>query len=396
MDQPNIYPKKLGLTIPDLCWNGSSLFRIDIEFGETETPQQISIMQWKKDNGMQEKMSFMYDFQRGELVSIESNFASLAEDAAISALSVSGLDCSIEEFERLRHDAFDKGAVGSKARFRLKRSISVNEEADKELVVLWEQAWTKWKGALVVLFRRDALSAPGTESTDEFARLYKEWESGGKTPAAEPKIKSFADICAIPVFKQIVSTVIKFITQPGGRSAPCDFIAAAPYGQDLFNKIRAKIPSFKQALFYFDAKDGVFGPFSYCESSLRQDAAGESGGWCVNKSTGAYEYMEDYDAALENGYDEALETEVGEAVAEILNESSGYLVSLLYGGNRALFSGENALSNGILAVSLVPQQDALDLGEDDDGCYLSLRKDFKGLNARFSLVEQISNAVEVP
>lgn len=396
MDRPSIYPKKLGLTIPELCWKGSSLFKVDIEFGETETPQQVSITQWKKDNGMQEKMSFMYDFQRGELDSIEPNFASLADHAAMSGLSVSGLDCSTEEFERLRRDVFEKGTVGSKARFRLKRNISLNESADKEHVALWEQAWHKWKDALVVLFRRDALSAPGNGVTDEYVRLYKEWESGGKTPADEPKIKSFADICAMPVFKQIVSTVIKFITQPGGRSAPCDFMVTGPYGQELFDKIRAKVPTFKQALFYFEAKDGAFGPVSYCESSLRQDAAEESGGWCVSKSTGAYEFMEDYDAALENGYDEALETEVGEAVAEILNESSGYLVALLYGGNKAFFSGENALSNGVLAVSLVPQQEALDLGEDDDGCYLSLRKDFKGLNARFTLVEQISNAVEVP
>jgi hypothetical protein len=200
----------------------------------------------------------------------------------------------------------------------------------------------------------------------------------------------------MPVFNQIVSTVIKFITQPGGPSAPCDFIAAAPYGQDLFNKIRTKVPSFKQALFHFEAKDGVFGPVSYCESSLRQNAAEESGGWCVSKSTGAYEFMEDYDAALENGYDEALETEVGEAVAEILNENSGYLVALLYGGNKKLFSGANALTKGMLEVSLAPQQEALDLGEDGDGCYLSLRKDFKGLNASFTLAEQISNAVEVP
>jgi hypothetical protein len=167
-------------------------------------------------------------------------------------------------------------------------------------------------------------------------------------------------------------------------------------GKAVFEKILAKVPDFKQAMFTFEAKDGIFGPVTYREDSLRQGAEGAGGDWFLGAGSDAYEYRTDYDQAVENGYQDISNFDVGTAVAEILNENNELLVRALFGDSKAAFSNGNALTNGTLEVSIVPQESSVDLGEDDTGrsCYLS--EGFRGFSVSFRSTVQVSNAVMVP
>ena len=170
----------------------------------------------------------------------------------------------------------------------------------------------------------------------------------------------------------------------------------------LFEKILARVPSFKQALFTFEAKEGVFGPFAYWDSSLRQDAVSsdpdayeeeENGGWYMKE--GKFEFLVDCEDPEEEGYTEASGYEAGSAVAEILNNESDALTTVLFGGSRAPFSNGNSLTGGVLEVSVAPQPSSVMVGEDDSGSEQSLSKGFKGLWATFTSTVQVSNSVEV-
>lgn len=164
----------------------------------------------------------------------------------------------------------------------------------------------------------------------------------------------------------------------------------------IFDQILAKVPNFKQAMFLFEAKDGVFGPVSYSDESMRQSADMEDGTWFLNTEKSIYEFREDYDQAIDNGCEEASSYDVGCAVAEILNTNNDALVRALFGNSKATFSDGSTLTNGTLEVGIVPQDSSVDLGEDDSGraCYLS--EGLKGISASFTSTLQFSNAVMVP
>jgi hypothetical protein len=167
-------------------------------------------------------------------------------------------------------------------------------------------------------------------------------------------------------------------------------------GKAVFEKILAKVPDFKQAMFTFEAKDGIFGPVTYREQSLRQNAAEEEGYWLLHEAKNTYEFRTDYEWARETGYEDTVSDAVGSAVEEILNNNNELLVRALFGDSKAAFSNGNALTNGTLEVSIVPQESSVDLGEDDTGrsCYLS--EGFRGFSVSFRSTVQVSNAVMVP
>ena len=164
----------------------------------------------------------------------------------------------------------------------------------------------------------------------------------------------------------------------------------------IFDQVLAKVPSFKQAMFSFEAKAGVFGPVSYWDEyeSLRQGLE-EDGCWFVNKESGSYEFRSDCDDSIEHGFEYVHSFDVGSAVAEILNNNNELLVKALF-GEKSAFSNGNSLTYGVLEVSIVPQESSLEVGEDDLGrsCYLS--KGFRGFAASFRSADQVSNAVVVP
>jgi len=177
----------------------------------------------------------------------------------------------------------------------------------------------------------------------------------------------------------------------------------------LFDQILAEVPSFQQALFMFDAKDGAFGPLSYFEGSLRQNAAEESGSWCLKLlpsdsdltpnvmewcgENGTYEFLENPDEALENGYQEASDQDAGSVVGEILNKNIDLLIQHLFAGSRESFSNGNALSNGYLEVSLLHQETTIEIPTDDSCLYL--HEGPPSVSAIFKSISQVSNVVDV-
>ena len=170
----------------------------------------------------------------------------------------------------------------------------------------------------------------------------------------------------------------------------------ADAGKIIFDQILAKVPSFKQAMFSFEAKAGVFGPVSYWDESLRQGLAEEDGCWFVNKESGNYEFRSDYDDAIEHGFEDVASFDVGSAVAEILNNNNELLVKALFGDSKSAFSNGNSLTYGVLEVSIVPQESSLEVGEDDSGRSCCLSEGFRGFAASFRSTDQVSNAVMVP
>jgi len=179
--------------------------------------------------------------------------------------------------------------------------------------------------------------------------------------------------------------------------------------QGLFNQILVEVPSFQQGLFSFEAKDGSFGPLSYFEGSLRQNAAEENGSWCLKLlppdsdltpnvqewcgENGTYEFLENPEEALENGYQEASEQDAGSVVAEILNKNTSLLIQHLFAGSRESFSDGNALSNGYLEVSVLHQGTTIEIPLDDSSLYLN--EGPPSVGARFKSITQVSNAVDV-
>jgi len=162
----------------------------------------------------------------------------------------------------------------------------------------------------------------------------------------------------------------------------------------IFDEILARVPNFKQAIFLFEAKDGVFGPVSFRSESLRQDADMEVG-WFLDKERNLYEFCGDSDESIESDWEEVSSYDVGSAVAEILNNNNEALVRLLFGDSKVAFSNGNALTRGTLEVSIVPQDSSVELQEDDSGQTCRLSEDFRGLRASFTSSIQVPNAVMV-
>jgi hypothetical protein len=169
----------------------------------------------------------------------------------------------------------------------------------------------------------------------------------------------------------------------------------------LFDEIQALAPRFKRALFRFEGKDGSLGPFTYEEDTLEPVYTfyAEDGGndgdaeWCVNSSTGAFEFIEGHESVLNQGYKESGQHEVGPAIAEILNRHTAAISEKLF-GSPFMFTGGNSIPDGLLLLSVVPVKSPETI-ETSEGEKFLLTPDFRGLEAVFTSKFRASNAVEV-
>lgn len=171
----------------------------------------------------------------------------------------------------------------------------------------------------------------------------------------------------------------------------------------LMKELLARVPSFEAACFWFDAKEGRFGPFSYVEdtlvpgSSCDGDDAAASGSWFHDSVAGRFEYVTDRLGASSKSLRQCSCEDAGSALAEVVSKHSELIANSFFPGEWRPFFAPVSITHGALYIRATPAPTDQELCVDGAGgmFLLTCEEGWTGMKLGYCWAETICNSVEV-
>jgi hypothetical protein len=205
------YPKEIGKTIDWLRWEGNSVFRVQFTLG-LDKPTQGQIL-------------FVYDFAKGELISIEKFSGKCKElkPARPLFIYIDALNRDIETYYRTMElyysaeeklkQALDNYNSGGKTD-ELKKAYFDAKKEQEEIVFT----------AYPALFKTAIQWGPGFTTEKEEFRKYKdsylksylEWKEAGSNPSQKSEFSTWLDVFNEEQVIEVGMEVAKIVTAKGG------------------------------------------------------------------------------------------------------------------------------------------------------------------------------------
>jgi hypothetical protein len=205
------YPKQIAKTIDWLRWNGRSIFRVQFTMGF--------------DKLSQGQILFVYDFAKGELISIEKFHGKCKELKATRPLSiyVDALNEDIETYYKTMGDYYSSEAKLKKA-VEDYNSGGKTEELKQSYFIIKKERDDYLFKSIPALFTQAIQWGPGFSSEkvefrkfkDSYLKSYLEWQEAGSHPEQKPTFSTWLDVFKEEEVIGIGLEVAKIVTAKGG------------------------------------------------------------------------------------------------------------------------------------------------------------------------------------
>jgi hypothetical protein len=205
------YPKQIGKTIDWLRWNGQSIFRVQFTMG-LDKPTQGQIL-------------FVYDFAKGELISIEKYKGKCKELKSTRPLYIyiDSLNEDVETYYKTMGEYYSSEAKLKKAVEDF-NSGGKTEELKQLYFITKKERDDLMFTACPALFTQAIQWGPGFPSEkeefrklkDSYLKSYLDWQAAGSNPEQKPAFSTWLDVFKEEEVIEIGLEIAKIVSTKGG------------------------------------------------------------------------------------------------------------------------------------------------------------------------------------
>jgi hypothetical protein len=203
------YPKQIGSAVKWLRWEGKTIFRVQFTLGF--------------DSANQGQILFVYDFAKGELLSVESYSGRCTELSPSRSIYFDVLLCDPESFYTARADLFSSKAKLSKA-LEAYNASGKSEQSKQDYIAAKQETDAKY-AAFSALFKKVLHWGPAFATEKEQFRRFKDsyldaylhWkEQKQSDPDSKPEFATWLDVFDEQEIVQVNMQVASVVTAKGG------------------------------------------------------------------------------------------------------------------------------------------------------------------------------------